>query len=334
MRRQGLLGRRFAFDIVRFHLRQVELLWAEDRAGPRDPHPADERLGRDLVVFHCPEADQGACAAETGLAVDRDGAGVITCGKMVVGNLHPLVDDRVRRCGTVYEKQVVVSNASLNEVLFIVFLLVQANDSRDIEALEDFDILVRVMTVSLVGITSLDRAHECHHLTRNDPVDVAVLDALKILVLLDVEGLERVPVKLNCILEALKTLEQSALVQAVSFRGVSVRFEESMVRPEHVVCFFSSALEDDYHESTHQERSVYHLVGLFRRAVMENAVRSIVLVLQESGELTRKPMHHRQVERAKIFIEGEVCKVVINVEEKGILVVLRRVRSGHPVELV
>lgn len=107
--REGFLGGRFAFDIIRFHLWQVELLWAEDRARPRDPDPADEGFGRDLVMFHCPEADQGACATETSLAVDCDCAGLFY-GEMLVSDLHPLIDDRVRRRGTVDEKQVIVGN--------------------------------------------------------------------------------------------------------------------------------------------------------------------------------------------------------------------------------
>lgn len=107
-----------------------------------------------------------------------------------------------------------------------------------------------------------------------------------------------------------------------------------MVRPEHVVCFFRGALEDDYHEGAHKERSINHLVGLFRRAVMENAVLRIILVLQESSQLTRKPVHHSKVERPEIFIEREVRQVVVNVEEKGVLVILRWVCSRHPVEFV
>ena len=124
------------------------------------------------------------------------------------------------------------------------------------------------------------------------------------------------------------------MVQAVALGGISVRFEESVVRPEHVVCFFRGALEDDYHEGAHKERSINHLVGFLRRAVVENSIRGIVFVLQKSGELTGKPMDHRQVERPEIFIEGEVSQVIVNVEEEGVLVVLRWLRTGHPVELV
>ena len=107
-----------------------------------------------------------------------------------------------------------------------------------------------------------------------------------------------------------------------------------MVRPEHVVCFFRGALEDDYHEGAHQERSIDHLVGFFGRAVVEDAVLCIILVLQKPGELTRKPVDHGEVERPEIFIEREICQIVVDVEEEGILVILRRVRSRHPVEFV
>ena len=67
---------------------------------------------------------------------------------------------------------------------------------------------------------------------------------------------------------------------------------------------------------------------------MEDAVLRIVLVLQKSGELTRKPVDHGEVERPEIFIEREVRQIVVDVEEEGVLVVLRRVRTGHPVQFV
>ena len=52
-----------------------------------------------------------------------------------------------------------------------------------------------------------------------------------------------------------------------------------MIRSEHAIGLFSRALEDYYHEGAHEERSVHHLVGLVRGAIMEDTVAFVVVVL-------------------------------------------------------
>ena len=56
------------------------------------------------------------------------------------------------------------------------------------------------MTVPLVGVTFFDRSHKGHHLAGDDPVDVTILDTLKVLILLDVEGFKVVPFKVYSML--------------------------------------------------------------------------------------------------------------------------------------
>ena len=57
-----------------------------------------------------------------------------------------------------------------------------------------------MMTISLVLVSLVDRAHESHEFARNDPVHVSVLDSLMELVFFDVESFEFVPVELNGVL--------------------------------------------------------------------------------------------------------------------------------------
>ena len=45
-------------------------------------------------------------------------------------------------------------------------------------------------------------------------------------------------------------------------------------------------------------------------------------------------MNHRQIEWSKVLVEREVRKVVVDIEEERVLVVLRWLRVGHPVQLV
>ena len=45
-------------------------------------------------------------------------------------------------------------------------------------------------------------------------------------------------------------------------------------------------------------------------------------------------MNHRKIERPKVFVEREISEVVVDVEEKGVSVVLWRLTVSNPVQLV
>ena len=158
---------------------------------------------------------------------------------MIVTDLHELFNDVIRRGGSVNEKEIVMCDAFLNEEPFIVLFFVQSHDSLDIKLLEYVDILVRVMSISLVSISFFNWAHECHELAGNNPVKIAIFDSLVLLILLDVEGSEVIPFELDGILESLQALEQSTLVEAVSLRGISIGFEKLLIRLEDLVRLFS-----------------------------------------------------------------------------------------------
>lgn len=161
---------------------------------------------------------------------------------MLLGHLEELVNNVVWRSGPVNEEQVVVSNIIFEEELPIVLLFVEADYPAYIELLEDFDVLLGMVAVPLVGIPFFDGSHESHELARNYPVDVSILDSLVVLVLFNIEGSEVIPLELDGVLEALEALQQSALVQTVTLAGISVRLEQAVVRSKHVPGFFSCAL--------------------------------------------------------------------------------------------
>lgn len=158
---------------------------------------------------------------------------------MIVTDLHELFNDVIRRGRSVNEKEIVMCDAFLNEEPFIVLFFVQSHDSLDIKLLEYVDILVRMMSISLVSISLFDRAHECHELAGNNPVKIAIFDSLVLLILLDVEGSEVIPFELDGILESLQALEQSTLVEAVSLRGISIGLEKLLIWLKDLVRLFS-----------------------------------------------------------------------------------------------
>ena len=97
-------------------------------------------------------------------------------------------------------------NSIFQEILLIITLLVQSYDSLDVKLLKDFNVFLRVVTVSLTGIPLFDGTHESHELAGDNPIDVSVLDSLVVFVLLYVEGPEIVPLEFNCVFQALEAL--------------------------------------------------------------------------------------------------------------------------------
>ena len=144
-----------------------------------------------------------------------------------------------------------MSYAIFKEVLFVIFLFIQPNNSLHAKFLEYLNILFRMMSIPLIGISLLNRTHECHEFSWNNPINVTILHSLIVFIFFNIECTEVVPFILDCILQALKTLQQSALIQAVSFTGITVRLEKGMIWPEHVLCFLSRALQNNYHECSH-----------------------------------------------------------------------------------
>ena len=194
---------------------------AKDRTWSSYPYPADEGLSWNLIVLHGPEADQGAGSAEASFAVNRNGSS-IRFGKVLVSNLHELLDDVIGRCAPIDEKKIVVFDIIVNKVFLVVLRLIQAYHPVHTEFVEDVNIHLGLMSVSLGGIPLLNRPHKSHELAWNDPVEVAVLHLLVVFVFFDIEGLEVVPPEINCVFESLKNLQDGALVQTVAFRGVSI----------------------------------------------------------------------------------------------------------------
>jgi len=66
-----------------------------------------------------------------------------------------------------------------------------------------------------------------------------------------------------------------------------------------------------------------HLIWLFGCTIVEYSVCTVTLIAQQPRQLPGISMYHGEVQRAEIFVEGEICQVVIDVEKIGVLIVLR-----------
>ena len=172
-------------------------------------------------------------------------------------------------------------------MLFIIFFFIKSDYPRHIDIVENVTVLVWMLSILVSGVSLFDWAHESDELSWNDPVKITVFNSLVVLVLFHVESFEVVPTEFYCVLEPLEHLEERAVVEAVTFGGVSVVFEELVVRLELLVGVVGRHLQNDDHEGAHQEGSVHHLGAWLRRgAVVEHSVVRVVLVTEESCELT------------------------------------------------
>ena len=222
----------------------------------------------------------------------------------------------------------------LDEVFLIILFLVKPDHARNAKLLKYLYVLFRVVPVPLISVSLLYRPHERHKFTRNNPVHIAIFYSLIELVFFHVEGPEIIPLELDGVLEPLQTLQHGALVEAVALARVPVRLEQAVVGAEHVPGLLGGAFQDDDHEGTHEECPIYHFVRLVRSAIMEDSIVGVILVAQQPCELPRIPVDHRQVQGSEIFVEWEVCQVVVDVEEKCILVILRWLCTGDPVKFI
>lgn len=194
---------------------------SQNGSWPSDSYPPDERLCRYLELLHSPETDEGSRSSKTSFAMNGDGPGIFLA-EMLIGHFKELIHYVVWWCRSVNEKQIIVRNLILQEVLSVILLLVKSDDTRNAKLLKYFNVLFGVVAVALVGISLLDWSHEGHKLAGNNPVDVAVLNALVELILLHVEGSEVVPLELDRILQSLQALEHRALVQTVSLACIPI----------------------------------------------------------------------------------------------------------------
>lgn len=262
---------------LRFLLYQEELLGAQDTSRPRDSDPPDELLSRDVEVLHGEESDQCACSPKSSLAMDGYGSWV-RLGEVPLADVQEVFYYILWRVRAIYEKEVIVRDGLRDEFLPVVFGLIQADDALDVPLAEDLSVLLGGEAAALTWLAAIDWTHKCCELAWDDPVDVSVINSLVVFVLLDIEGLEVVPVVLDALVQPLQAVQYRALVVAVALGSIAEGDEVLLVLSEHLECFKGVLLQHDDHEGTHEEGRIGQLVGLVA-AVVEYAIVLVLLIL-------------------------------------------------------
>jgi len=89
---------------------------------------------------------------------------------MWLDNLKKLIDNLIMWIRSIYEEEVIVWDSSIHEVSSIIFDIVETDYFIDPYVIEDINILLRVLAISVLGISIFNWTHESHEFSRNDPV--------------------------------------------------------------------------------------------------------------------------------------------------------------------
>ena len=171
---------------------------ADYGSGPTKAEPRDNLRRRHEKMLHEEQRDERPCPAEACLAVDSKSA------RFRFDNLEEPLEDLLCGVASVRKIQVVVIELSVEEFFAIIHFVVEAHYARDV-------VLAEVLEVSLGGVClhainigdrCLCRTREGEELARHDPVEVAILDTLVVLVLVRVKVIMIVPSQRDSFVQA------------------------------------------------------------------------------------------------------------------------------------
>ena len=220
-------------------------------------------------------------------------------------------------------------DAILGKFVLFVLGLVEPDDEADVHLLEDGHVVFGGERA--ISVSHVQWAGEGDEFSRQDPIEVAVLDLFEVLVLLDVKGSVVVPAEGDGKLQALEAVQVDAFVRACSHRGVSIGQELVLVGFESCPGIVSCLLQDNDHECAHEEGRV-GLLGVVERCVVVNLVGLILRVIHELLQLLTEQMHFAQIERSEVGEERFVHEIIVDAEVERVLTRLRRGLITDPVK--
>lgn len=124
---------------------------------------------------------------------------MIWFSEVILDDGEEISNNFIRWSGSINKEEIIMSNSFVFKMLFIVFLLIKSDHPGDINVVEDITILVWMLTILMSGVSGFNWSHESDELSWNDPVEITVFNSLVVLVFLNVESSEIVPVEFNCV---------------------------------------------------------------------------------------------------------------------------------------
>ena len=183
--------------ISRFVLGQVVLLGSKHRARSGNSDPTYEGLSTDLEVLHAVKTNESSCASQASLAMDSNGTS-FRVSEVLLTRSDELIDDFRGRSRTIHENHVIVCNAHAFELCLVILGIVKAYHSCHIQVLENLSVAGgRVSITRLLTLISVDGSHESNELSRDNPIQVSVLDFFVVLIFTSIKLVVLVPAKFD-----------------------------------------------------------------------------------------------------------------------------------------
>ena len=135
---------------------------------------------------------------------------VVRLSKVIFHNAKEVLHDFVRRVGPIDKEEIIMRDSSIDKMLPFVLDIVESYNLVHSYVIEYVNVLPRMLSVPVLGISIFDRSHECHELTRNNPVQISIFNTFVIFVFLDIKGPEIIPSKAHGVLKPLKAMQQGA----------------------------------------------------------------------------------------------------------------------------
>ena len=98
--------------------------------------------------------------------------------KMLICYFHKLFYNMIWRSGSINKEKLIVFDIIIQKCTFVIFFFIQSDNTGNIKFLENFNVFDRMMTISLISISFINRTHKRHELSWYYPVYITVFYSL------------------------------------------------------------------------------------------------------------------------------------------------------------
>ena len=140
------------------------LLWTKDTARSGNSDPSNEISCWEFKMLHCIQTNQRTSSTKTSFTVNSKST------RLSFWNLQKFINNILRWCGTINKKQIWMLYTISYKSLSIVFGFVQPNNSRNIEMIEDLNVVFRSISSSFQFTGVVQWSHKGNELSWDNPI--------------------------------------------------------------------------------------------------------------------------------------------------------------------
>jgi hypothetical protein len=178
------------------------LLGTEHGAGAGDSSPANKDFSRNLIVFHAVNTNEGTRATESGLAMHSDSS-TVGLRKVLLTAADKFIDNVLWGNRAIHEDEIFVIDTVSSKRVFIVLGVIKAHHLADLQVLKNINVARSTVAVGTFAFLAIHGAHKSHEFSRDDPIEITILDLLIVFILFNAEGFLVVPPLFDTELEPL-----------------------------------------------------------------------------------------------------------------------------------